>query len=44
MALAHAVTSDVESAYRRGDLLNKRAMLMSDWGAYAMSEIQKTSV
>lgn len=44
MALAHAVTSDVESAYRRGDLLNKRAMLMSDWGDYAMSEIQKTPV
>jgi integrase len=35
MALAHAVGSDVEAAYRRGDLLAKRVALMADWGSYA---------
>jgi len=33
MALAHAV-GGVEGAYRRGDLLAKRAVLMADWGSY----------
>jgi integrase len=31
MALAHAIASAVESAYRRGDLFEKRARLMADW-------------
>ena len=31
MALAHAVGNKVEVAYRRGDLLEKRTQLMSDW-------------
>ena len=35
MALAHAVGSDVEAAYRRGDLMAKRVVLMADWAAYA---------
>jgi integrase len=30
-ALAHAITNKVESAYRRGDLLEHRRRLMSDW-------------
>jgi integrase len=34
MALAHAVGDKVEAAYRRGDLLAKRADLMKDWAAY----------
>ena len=33
-ALAHAVESKVESAYRRGDLFEKRRRLMGDWGAF----------
>ncbi|QWD11453.1 integrase arm-type DNA-binding domain-containing protein [Polynucleobacter paneuropaeus] len=33
MALAHAI-GGVEGAYRRGDLLAKRAALMADWGGY----------
>jgi hypothetical protein len=37
MALAHAVGSDVERAYRRGDALEKRRELMAQWGAYATS-------
>ncbi|MFM9860609.1 integrase arm-type DNA-binding domain-containing protein [Pseudoxanthobacter sp. M-2] len=34
MALAHAITSDVEAAYRRGDLFPKRRKLMEAWGMY----------
>lgn len=35
MALAHAVGNKVKAAYRRGDLLEKRVQLMSDWAAFA---------
>jgi integrase len=31
MALAHAIGSKVEAAYRRGDLFEKRRKLMSEW-------------
>ena len=34
MALAHAIGSDVEAAYRRGDLFEKRRRLMNDWAKY----------
>lgn len=34
MALAHTIENKVEAAYRRGDLLEKRAELMSDWARY----------
>lgn len=34
MALAHVVENRVEAAYRRGDLLKKRRLLMDDWGRY----------
>lgn len=40
MALAHAI-GGVEGAYRRGDLLAKRAVLMADWGTYI--ELKQTS-
>jgi integrase len=33
-ALAHAVPSKVEAAYRRTDFLEKRRALMRDWGNY----------
>jgi integrase len=33
-ALAHVVGSDVEQAYRRSDLLQKRRQLMEAWGRY----------
>jgi integrase len=33
-ALAHAIGDDVEAAYRRGDLLDKRRGLMADWATY----------
>ena len=34
MALAHAVGSKIEAAYRRGDLFEKRRRLMADWARY----------
>jgi integrase len=34
MALAHAVGSAVEAAYRRGDLFEKRRRLMEEWSRY----------
>jgi integrase len=38
MALAHAVGSKVETAYRRGDLFDKRRALMDSWSAYCEGE------
>jgi integrase len=37
MALAHAIESKVEAAYRRGDLFEKRRRLMADWAAFCES-------
>lgn len=34
MALAHAIADKSEAAYRRGDLLEKRRLLMADWAAF----------
>jgi len=34
MALAHAVESKVEAAYRRGDLFEKRRRLMQQWATF----------
>ena len=34
MALAHAIANKSEAAYRRGDLLEKRRLLMADWAAF----------
>ena len=34
-ALAHTVENAVEAAYRRGDLFEKRRILMEDWARYA---------
>ncbi len=38
IALAHAVGSAVESAYRRGDLFEKRVELMHEWGAFCRAD------
>ena len=38
MALAHAIESKVEAAYRRGDLFDKRRHLMADWSNFAGSD------
>jgi integrase len=34
MALAHKIGNQAEAAYRRGDLMEKRTRLMSDWCRY----------
>jgi integrase len=34
MALAHTVSSATEAAYRRGDLLEKRRPMMTDWAEF----------
>ena len=38
MALAHFVGSDVERAYRRGDMLDKRREMMRAWGNFLMDK------
>ena len=35
MALAHAIGDKVEAAYRRGDLFEKRRLMMRDWGKFS---------
>lgn len=35
MALAHSIGNKVEAAYRRGDLFEKRRLLMQDWATFA---------
>jgi integrase len=34
LALAHALPDRVEAAYRRGDMLEKRRLLMEEWAAF----------
>ena len=41
MALGHAISSKVEAAYRRGNLLAKRKQMMADWADYVASEQNK---
>jgi integrase len=38
MALAHSVGNKVEAAYRRGDLFEKRRMLMSAWAEFCQRQ------
>lgn len=40
MALAHSVRNKTEAAYRRGDLFEKRKLLMQDWADYCTSKIK----
>jgi integrase len=39
LCLAHDIGSDVERAYRRSDLLNKRRQLMQEWMDYSLSQL-----
>jgi integrase len=34
MALAHTISNKVEAAYRRGDMFDKRRLLMDDWTTF----------
>jgi integrase len=38
MALAHVIGNKVESAYRRGDLFDKRRNLMAEWARYCATK------
>ncbi len=40
LSLAHKVGSEVERAYARSDLLDKRRQLMADWSAFATSNVK----
>ena len=44
MALAHAVGDKVEAAYRRGDLFQKRRLLMDAWAKYCAKAIGAAKV
>lgn len=39
MALAHTISNQVERAYRRGDLFEKRRQMMADWASYCCSGV-----
>ena len=39
MALAHTIANKVEAAYRRGKLLERRRLLLSDWENHCLSAI-----
>jgi integrase len=40
-ALAHAIKSKVEGAYRRGDLFEKRVRLMEAWAVYCATDSER---
>jgi integrase len=42
-ALAHSLPDKVEAAYRRGDLLDKRKVLMQTWAEYCAGELSSGS-
>ena len=42
-ALAHAIESKVEAAYRRGDMLEKRMAMMAEWGNFLSDTLTHTS-
>jgi integrase len=39
IALAHTVGSEVERAYRRGDMVEKRRAMMAAWGRFLRGEM-----
>jgi len=44
MALAHTLRDKTEAAYRRGDLLEKRARLMADWARFCSKLAEPAAV
>lgn len=44
MALAHTIGDKVEAAYRRGDLFEKRRLMMADWAAFCAKPAGKAAV
>lgn len=43
IALAHEMGSDVERAYRRGDMLEKRRQMMDDWASFLAEDTSNVS-
>jgi integrase len=39
LALAHRIASEVEAAYRRGDLVEKRRAMMEQWAEHCLAEV-----
>jgi integrase len=44
MALAHTIGSETEAAYRRGELLRKRAQLMEAWARFLLTPAASANV
>jgi integrase len=42
VALAHAIGNEVEAAYRRGDLFEKRRALMDEWSSFLQADATAT--
>jgi len=42
VALAHTVSNAVEAAYRRGDMVEKRRVMMDAWAAFLSGQAQNT--
>ncbi len=43
LCLAHTIATKTEAAYRRGDMLEKRAAIMQEWADYAAPSAHKKS-
>ena len=43
LCLAHTIDTKTEAAYRRGDMLEKRAAIMQEWADYAAPIAHKKS-
>ena len=44
MALAHTIANKAEAAYRRGDVFDKRRMLMDEWAQFCSSAASDTTL
>jgi integrase len=44
MALAHTISNKVEAAYRRGDLFERRRVLLTDWEVFCHSKTYQNVV
>ena len=44
IALAHSVGTEVERAYRRGDMVEKRRVMMAAWGRFLRAEVAAKAI
>jgi hypothetical protein len=44
MSLAHSVGSEIERSYRRGELIEKRPQLMTQWSKFVCTPARKKAV